>query len=413
MIPNHKYGLKLHIYHFRPVDNVVEFPHLIAYNILSGHSQYKESRQRIIYVVSTLLSAYSSAVHILNRYHCPHTHPLSSIHILIRCAHVGVRALYNSYKAASARILGTDQSFLSLRSNLSAMAQVKGAWTIFLNLNPSDMNSPMMFELAGNKYTFSDADIEGPPIGRPTPLDVRRIVAKNPVAAANFFWTYLKCFILTYLGWDMHNKKKVGRGYLGDVDAYFGKFETGKRGVIHAHAQAMQPSLEAKRLRCHLRNNDFRPVLLEFLEHIMCMYLPQPLHDGHLPDWASAPDGSLLPNADDEHLVLSNKDNGKLYSATTCLPHLLSKGSDRPTPTDIGRAVTRVVHEIQTHTHTPTCDAMKRGTTHYVDITDVILLLYLSSYYMMFTYSVDTTQRKYRKFTCQPLSCHDCYITRI
>ena len=85
VIPNHKNGLKLHIYHFRPINNVVEFPHLIAYNILSGHSQYKESRQRIIYVVSTLLSAYSSAVHILNRcplsayssalFH-PHTHPL-------------------------------------------------------------------------------------------------------------------------------------------------------------------------------------------------------------------------------------------------------------------------------------------------------------------------------------------------
>ena len=286
--------------------------------------------------------------------------------MFVRCVRVGVRALYNSYKASSARILGTDQSFLTLRSNLSAMAQFKGPWTIFLNVNPSDMNTGLMFELAGHKYTFDEVDIEGPPIGRPAPLDVRRIVAKNPVAAAIFFWTYIKCFVLKFLGWDMQRKKKIGRGYLSDVDAYFGKFETGKRGVIHAHAQAMQPALEATRLRAHLCDANFRPVLLDFLEQVMCMYLPTPLHDGHLPDWASAPDGSLVPIDDDDHLVRSNKVDGKPYSATQCLPHLLSQGSVRPTPTDIGRAVTRVVHEIQTHTHTPTCDAMKRGAIHYV-----------------------------------------------
>ena len=289
-------------------------------------------------------------------FECPHTD------VLICAVCVGVRALYNSYKVASARILGTDQSFLTLRSNLSAMAQMKGAFTIFLNVNPSDMNSGMMFDLAGHKYTFDEVDIEGPPVGRPTPLDVRRIVAKHPVAAARFFWVYMKCFVGKYLGWDIDNKKKIGRGYLGDVDAYFGKFETGKRGVIHAHAQALQPALEANRLRTHLRNTNFRPVLLEFLEQVMCMYLPHPLHDGFLPDWASAPDGSLVPIDDDDHLVRSNKANGKPYPATQCLPHLLSQASERPTPMDIGRAVTRVVHEIQTHKHSPTCDAMKRGT---------------------------------------------------
>ena len=97
----------------------------------------------------------------------------------------------------------------------------------------------------------------------------------------------MTCFVRKFLGWDVHSKKKIERGYLGDVDAYFGKFETGKRGVIHAHAQAMQPALEATRLRAHLANTDFRTVLFEFLEHVVCMYLPQPLHDGHLPGWAS------------------------------------------------------------------------------------------------------------------------------
>lgn len=273
----------------------------------------------------------------------------------------GVKELYDSFKSSSARLLGTDQSFLSLRSDLTALAQFKGAWTIFLNLNPSDMNSSLMFELSGHKYVFDSTDVEGPPIGRPSSQEVRQVVAKNPVAAAKFFWTYIRCFVQVFLGWNMLTKKKTGRGYLGDVDAYYGKFETGKRGVIHAHAQAMQPSLEAKRLREHLNVTSFRPVLLLFLEQVMCMYIPSPFHDGHLPDWANVADGSPQQIDDPQNLVLPNKTAGKMHAATVCEAHLLS--SDRATPTmeDIHKTVIRIAHEIQTHTHTPTCDASKRG----------------------------------------------------
>ena len=88
----------------------------------------------------------------------------------------------------------------------------------------------------------------------------------------------------------MLSKKKVAHGYLGEVDAYYGEFETGKRGVIHSLAQAMHPALEATR-SIHLKNTTLRPVLLLFLEQVMCMYLPELLHDGCWPDWATAPDG--------------------------------------------------------------------------------------------------------------------------
>ena len=155
--------------------------------------------------------------------------------------HVGVKELYDSFKASSGRILGTDQSFLTLRSDLAALTQFKGAFTVFLNLNPSDMNSALMFELAGYKYTFDDSDISGPPIGRPEAHEVRQIVARNAVAAADFFWTYIKCFVRLFLGWDVESKKKTGRGYLGDVVAYYGKFETGRRGVIQRTHKRYNP----------------------------------------------------------------------------------------------------------------------------------------------------------------------------
>lgn len=295
------------------------------------------------------------------------------------CVIVGVKELYDSFKSSSARLLGTDQSFLSLRSDLTALAQFKGAWTIFLNLNPSDMHSSLMFELSGHKYVIDTADIEGPPIGRPASQEVRQVVAKNPVAAANFFWTYLHCFVSVFLGWNMLSRTKVGRGNLGDVDAYYMKFETGKRGVIHAHSQAMQPAMEANRLRDHLTNTSFRPVLLLFLEQVMCMYIPTPFHDGYLPDWAKAADGSLTEVADIEHLVRSNKAEGKPHTATVCEAHLLTPGRPSPKPVDIDKAVIRIAHEIQTHTHTPTCDSSKRGALvrvghDIITISDVVFI---------------------------------------
>lgn len=272
-----------------------------------------------------------------------------------------MKELYDSFKASSGRILGTDQSFLSLRSDLAALTQFKGAFTVFLNLNPSDMHSSLMFELAGYKYTFDASDITGPPVGRPEVQEVRQIVARNAVAAANFFWTYIKCFVRLFLGWDVGTKKKIGRGYLGDVEAYYGKFETGRRGVIHAHSQALQPALEATRLRDHLSKADFRPVLLQFLEGVMSMYLPEPLHDGFLPDWAISPGETLAAVDDPINLVQSNKAAGLQHAAVVCEPHLMSQLTETPGVEDIGRALFRVVHEIQTHTHTATCDSAKRG----------------------------------------------------
>ena len=89
---------------------------------------------------------------------------------------------------------------LSLRSDLSALAHVKGAWTIFLNLNPSNTNSALMFELSRHKYNFDKVDIKGLPVGLPSAQEGRVVVAKNPIAAAKFYWTCMKCFVRLFFG---------------------------------------------------------------------------------------------------------------------------------------------------------------------------------------------------------------------
>ena len=91
-----------------------------------------------------------------------------------------------------------------------------GDWTIFINVNPADYNSHWLFDLAGHSYKIDLNDPLGAPIGRQEARARRRIIANNPVASAEFFWTFHTLFVLFFLGWDVRTGKKVGRGWLGD-----------------------------------------------------------------------------------------------------------------------------------------------------------------------------------------------------
>ena len=95
-----------------------------------------------------------------------------------------------------------------------------------------------MFEHSRHEYTSHEVDIEVAPVGRPSVKEVCQVFAKNLVAAAIFFDLY-EVLHMAVFGWDMLSKKEVACGYVSEVDAYYEKFETGKRGAIHSHAQAM------------------------------------------------------------------------------------------------------------------------------------------------------------------------------
>lgn len=68
-----------------------------------------------------------------------------------------------------------------------------------LNINPSEMNSRICFEIAGYKYSIDD---HGMPDDRAPSAAARwKIIASNPVAAALFFDLFIRSFCKTFIGW--------------------------------------------------------------------------------------------------------------------------------------------------------------------------------------------------------------------
>jgi Helitron helicase-like domain at N-terminus len=274
-----------------------------------------------------------------------------------------VRDLVNGFRSACQHVIGSPESFRSLQSRSSAHFLVHGPPSVFINLNPSDIHSSVLFHCAGHEYSFDQDDIVGKPVGRPATSAARnRIIAGNPVAAAHFFHTFIKCFLLHFLGWDSQTMTRVKDGLWGSVDAIVGKFETGRRGVLHAHVLAFIRKLQADRLAEQLSNVDYRPVIFEYLQHMMRMYLPDPLHMGVQPGWGEGA-GTSLPT--DANYVGTYAAAGLGVLAQDCMlplkQALNADGKLVPSLEQIERGLAAGLLEFNYHKHSYTCDPNKRG----------------------------------------------------
>ena len=186
----------------------------------------------------------------------------------------GARILYNGVKAVGGRVLGTPQSFMSLRSKVMAGTSVFGAYTCHVNLNPSETSAKWTFELAGEKY---EHDIEGYPSTRPHIVDCKRIIAANPVACADFLMAYLRGFVEVFCGWPMDSDHQVNPDCLfGLIRLMYLKYESSQRRGLHAHGQLCQPVLQHERLKQIMMDGTLLEHLFNYFENIMCAYFPVP-----------------------------------------------------------------------------------------------------------------------------------------
>ena len=183
--------------------------------------------------------------------------------------------LYNGVKAVGGRVVGTPQSFLSLRSKVCATSNFYGAYTCQLNLSPSEMGSEWTFRLAGEKYVF---DIDGRPTDRPHVSQCKSIIANNPVACAEFLMAYLRGFTECFLGWPMESDRQTEPNCLfGALHAAYLKYESSQRGGLHAHGQLIQKFLQTEHLRNFMRNGSvMEDNLFAFFESTMCAFFPTP-----------------------------------------------------------------------------------------------------------------------------------------
>ena len=183
--------------------------------------------------------------------------------------------LLHALKAMGGRIMGTAQSFAALRSKVLAPHGIFGPYTCSLNLCPSETGAEWTFYLADVGLRVDDT---GRLENRPHTSQCYRIIAANPVAAAEFLHCYMRAFCTTFLGWPMECERQQQPNCLfGRICVAYLKNESSTRGGKHAHGQILQPALQAARLKELITNGSTMEYQLHsFMDGVMTAYFPIP-----------------------------------------------------------------------------------------------------------------------------------------
>lgn len=254
-----------------------------------------------------------------------------------------VKALVRSFKVTAGRVLGSPHAFASLRSRTIAMWHFSSQWTMSFTFNPSELNAPIMFELAGHKFTFDEQTPQGLPVGRPTMSDRWRIVAQHCVANATYMRLFLDAVQTELFGWPAGAKRQANPNALfGRITSFFWKLESSGRGGIHAHGNISQPDLQPTRLKGYLCSPEFQQRLFDFIDGMASQVQPSTLVDGAPTPFAR----------DSQHETANLPPLPDGVYASTCRPPL-----EGPNATDHNhnRHVAYCVAELNTHAHTYTC----------------------------------------------------------
>ena len=145
-----------------------------------------------------------------------------------------VRDLINLASISGSNVPGSSAYLSKMRRMTRGLRDYYGPWTMFVTLNPSELNAHLFMKIAGKEYTF-DA-LTGAPVGRPSSTECWRTVAANPAACAEFFHAYHRAFLEVALGWDLERQCQVKPHCLfGTVEAWSYNTETSRRQCQHAH----------------------------------------------------------------------------------------------------------------------------------------------------------------------------------
>ena len=154
----------------------------------------------------------------------------------------------------------TPESFgqkLAMRHLLWGSIVRFGIPAIWFTLNPADLSSPLIMNLAG---------ILEIPVPQSASDTIRRTAVGNPVVVAEFFHLTMKAFFTAFL------RTGTGEsGILGEVSHYAGVVETNGRGMLHLHGFIwLTGNLDFPILRQKLLSDpEFKGRLVEYLQSII------------------------------------------------------------------------------------------------------------------------------------------------
>jgi hypothetical protein len=202
----------------------------------------------------------------------------------------------------------------SLRSRSSGSCCLHGMWSIMMNLNPSELDCPVVFEIAGHRYSF---DSEGVPQGRPGSRERWRILSEDSVAEAQMMALIVRAFADHILHFPVGAAQQQQRDIpclFGVVLAWFFKYESAMRRSIHGHGCAALQHLQPDVLEKLRANPATAARLCALVEQVASAFLPSPFHSKEV-----FPAGVQLAPED---LLVAHTREASTVSPMTCRPPL-------------------------------------------------------------------------------------------
>ena len=140
--------------------------------------------------------------------------------------------LLKKVNTISARIPGSQAAKIFARNEIRNFFGYFGLPHLFFTFNTSAAHSPIFQVMFGDKTV--DLSCRFPKIVSSRERALR--LAKDPVAAADFFEFSVTCLFRYLLGWDYStsSSSKEG-GILGKIRAFYGTCEFTERGSLHGH----------------------------------------------------------------------------------------------------------------------------------------------------------------------------------
>ena len=142
-----------------------------------------------------------------------------------------IRSFRNSLSAVRSKVMGTDESRIKIRSFIWGVCMMKNPPSIWLTINPADMQDPIAQVLCGQEI-----DLDNFTTMDDRPSDVA--IASDPYAAASFFHLMVNAILQQLLGIKGYKHRQPvqrEKGILGHVEAHVGTVEAQGRGTLHLH----------------------------------------------------------------------------------------------------------------------------------------------------------------------------------
>jgi hypothetical protein len=176
-----------------------------------------------------------------------------------------VRCLRRHISSTRAKVMGTDESRVSVRSKVWSLTAQIGPPSLWCTINPADTADPIAQVFAG-----ADIDLDRFISGRGPDATTRsNTIAGDPFASAKYFHFVIDSVLETLFGIKAakganHVQRKPG--IFGEMAAYIGMVEAQNRGSLHFHFIGwLKGSPTSSRMKELLQKESFRKKVADFI----------------------------------------------------------------------------------------------------------------------------------------------------